>query len=347
MAYYVTNIEKIGSELIITLDDGKIVKYDCKENIMTSYTNRKVKNFPSAISDRPINMDNTGLRWAINEIRNYRNNLMPNTFKKIEMFINDLDLIDTIYSGHIPDECPKGYIKFLRDNNKKIGYDSLALFKASKKLNKNDLTIYSHLIDVYAKCANWYINLIPNDRNKFNKIFNLSAKEFNWNLKDDFFEWCQTCFSSLVIQSLGNRWFDNLDENRNFKYNTKLIKTLLNNKRGEKIIENELKIKAIEKLSNDVYTIKVPETLKDFTIEGQMQHNCVGHYYHDSIALGENLVYFIRLTKNPEKSYITNRYNISSNRTVESRKINNSINNDTNAKELIKQIDEMIAELLK
>lgn len=347
MAYYVTNIEKIGSEIIITLDSGKTVKYDCKENIMTSYTNRKVKNFPSAISDSPMDMSNTGLRWALSEVSGYRNNLMPKSFKKLEMFINDLDLIKTIYSPYIPNECPKGYIKYLRDNNKKIDYDSLALFKASKKLNKNDFVIYSQIINEHKNCAEWYLNSSSNGRNKFNKIFNVSAKEFNWSLRSDFFDWCNVCLEPSTVKVLGERWVDFLDDNRNFKYNSKLIRALLDNKRGEKIIENELKIKAIEKLSNDTYTIKVPETLKDFTDEGQMQNNCVGHYYHNSIAKGENLVYFIRLTKSPEKSYITNRYNISSNKTVETRKVNNTSNNDMNARELIKQIDKMIAELLK
>lgn len=347
MAYYVTNIEKIGSELIITLDNGKTVKYDCKENIMTSYTNRKVKNFPSAISDKPMDMSNTGLRWALYEVRSYRNNSMPKSFKKLEMFINDLDLIELAYSGCIPDECPKGYIKYLRDNNKKISYDSLALFKALKKLNKNDFAVYSKIMNVNRDCAEWYYNASSNDRNKFNKIFNVSAKEFNWNLKFDFMGWCDLCFNSSTIEVLGERWIDFLDDNRSFKYNSRLIKTLLDNKRNEKIIENELKIKAIEKLSNDTYTIKVPETLKDFTDEGQMQNNCVGHYYHNSIAKGENLVYFIRLTKSPEKSYITNRYRTAFKATVESRKINNTNNNDVQAKELIKQIDKMITELLK
>lgn len=348
MAYYVTNIEKIGSEIVITLDNGKTVKYDCKENIMTSYTNRKVKNFPSAISAGPVDMNNTGLRWALCEVSGYRNNLMPKSFKKLEMFINDLDLIDTCLSVYIPNECPKGYIKYLRENNKKISYGSLALFKASKKLNKNDLIVFSHIMNVHKYCADWYLNLSSDDRNKFNKIFNVSAKEFNWNLREDFINWCYTCFeNSETIETLGDRWIDFLDDNRNFKYNANLIKTLLNKKRGEKIIENELKIKAIEKLSNDTYTIKVPETLKDFTDEGQMQNNCVGSYYHESIANGENLIYFIRLTKSPEKSYITNRYRIAFKTTVESRKINNTSNNDIQAKELIKQIDKMIAELLK
>ena len=344
MTYFVTNIEKVGSVIMITLDNGKTVTYDCKENIMTSYTNRKVKNFPSNIDI--LTNAVAGLKWALTILHNYHNNSTPETFKKLELFINNLDLIETPFNDYIPNECPKGYIKYLRDNNKKINCKSLMIYKASKTLNKNDLTIYSHLIEADTLAADWYINLLSDNRNKFNKIFNVSAKEFNWNLQTDFHLWYNTCIYNAK-EKLGDNWMNFLDENRNFKYNTKIIETLLENKRNEKIIKNESKIKAIENLSNDTYIIKVPEKIIDFTEEGKMQNNCVGSYYHESIANGENLIYFIRLTKKPEKSYITNRYRISSEKTIESRKINNTENNDIQAKELIKQIDKMIKELLK
>jgi hypothetical protein len=90
----------------------------------------------------------------------------------------------------------------------------------------------------------------------------------------------------------------------------------------------------------------VPSTMDDFTKEGQMQNNCVGSYYHDSIASGDNLIYFIRKKENPNHSYITNRFNISCQRTVETRKINNRDNDDKKALMLIEEIDKKIKELL-
>jgi hypothetical protein len=87
--------------------------------------------------------------------------------------------------------------------------------------------------------------------------------------------------------------------------------------------------------------------MEDFTNEGNMQNNCVGYFYHDSIARRHNLVYFIRKATNPNHSYITNRYDISYKRTVESRKVNNDNNNDKSALELIKTIDSRIRELLE
>ena len=77
-----------------------------------------------------------------------------------------------------------------------------------------------------------------------------------------------------------------------------------------------------------------------------MQNNCVGYYYHDSMARGRDLIYFIRYTATPNRSYITNRYNVYDEQTVESRIKNNDNNNDSKARELIKRIDEKIRELL-
>jgi hypothetical protein len=138
-----------------------------------------------------------------------------------------------------------------------------------------------------------------------------------------------------------------VDTNRTFDYNIKLIDNAKNAERNKKILEFEETIRDIENLSNDTFTIIVPRTIEDFTNEGNMQNNCVGYFYHDSIARHDNLVYFIRMATNPNHSYITNRYNISHKRTIETRKVNNGDNNDKSALELIKAIDNRIRELLE
>lgn len=90
----------------------------------------------------------------------------------------------------------------------------------------------------------------------------------------------------------------------------------------------------------------VPSSLKDFTDEGRQQNNCVGHYYHKSIAEGLNLIYFIRKTNSPDKSYITNRFNIHYQKTTETKKKNNATNDDQDALRFICRIDEMIRTLI-
>ena len=97
-----------------------------------------------------------------------------------------------------------------------------------------------------------------------------------------------------------------------------------------------------QNFANDKFTIVVPKTMQDFTDEGKMQNNCVGSYYHDSIADHQNLIYFIRKTSNPNKSYITCRYNLHYGKTTEFRTVNNNDVEDENAIELIDKLDKYI-----
>ena len=77
-----------------------------------------------------------------------------------------------------------------------------------------------------------------------------------------------------------------------------------------------------------------------------MQRNCVGYYYHDSIISGENLIYFIRLKTNPEKSLNTCRYNLYSKRTQENRAFCNSPSSEEVTKFIEEIVDKKINEIL-
>ena len=97
----------------------------------------------------------------------------------------------------------------------------------------------------------------------------------------------------------------------------------------------------------DKYIVVVPQSQKEKVAEGKMQNNCVGYYYDDSIIEGRNLIYFIRKTDTPNKSYITCRYNLRDKDTVEYRKVNNDdVNNDEEIA-LVEKISEIITENLK
>jgi hypothetical protein len=187
---------------------------------------------------------------------------------------------------------------------------------------------------------NFMENADNNEITLVTKIFRTTIKGISWELKEDMVDF---------LYEIRNykEWEKVVDTNRNFAYNIKLIENAKNAERNKEILEFEETIRDIENLSNDTFTIIVPRTIEDFTNEGNMQNNCVGYFYHDSIARHDNLVYFIRKTTNPNHSYITNRYNTCSKRTVETRKVNNSNNNDKSALELIKAIDNRIRELLE
>ena len=105
----------------------------------------------------------------------------------------------------------------------------------------------------------------------------------------------------------------------------KNYKLLKDKELQEKIEKNQKRIKELETLVYKDYWFIVPTTLEELVDEGKQQHNCVGSYYNNSISRGEDFIYFIRKKNEPEKSYITCRFNVARNETKEARyKFNDS-----------------------
>lgn len=352
--YLITGISKEGSVISITLESKTTpIKVDCRTRQITSYTGREVKYFPSTVTVRGAGL-NTGQRWAFAVIKEWvKVSYNTREFAQLELFIANLDLIESTYD--LPNECPKGYIKWLRDNEKMISRATLAEFESVGKmeqLTKEDKEVYEKLLEHWraeSPVVQWYITEENKElRKKFNQILKTSAKSFDWCLYNSLDAW-YTSFvrSNLGRAAFGENWVEHLDGNRDFRYNIKTFEYARDKERNDKILANEAKIKPIEQLSNEQFIIIVPSDIEQFTQEGQMQNNCVGSYYHDNMARGRDLIYFIRQRATPNRSYITNRFNVYDGSTVESRKKNNDCNDDRNARELIKRIDEMIKELLQ
>jgi hypothetical protein len=351
--YLISGIAKEGSVISITLD-GKTtpIKVDCRTGQITSYTGREVKYFPATATTRGAEL-NTGEKWAVAVIRDWvKVTYNTSAFAQLELFIANLDLIETTYD--LPDECPKGYIKWLRDNEKTISRQTLHEFESIGKmeqLTKEDREVYDKMSEHWraeSPIMRWYVSEENKElRKKFNQILKTSAKGFDWCLYNSLDAWYSSFIrNNLGVNAFGENWVEHLDGNRDFRYNIKTFEYARDKERNDKILANEAKIKAIEQLSNEEFVIIVPSDIEQFTQEGQMQNNCVGSYYHDSMARGRDLIYFIRHTATPNRSYITNRYNIWDRQTVESRTKNNDCNNDSKARELIRRIDEKIRELL-
>lgn len=333
----IVNITKEGSFIIIALDDKpNPARYDCKEHRMYSYTGRAVKTFPSAIAKNSGTSMQDRIIFAICDA------LKGDTrrLRKIEMFFTVLDRV----FGDVPDECPKGYIQWCIDNDKKINTNTLRTFKQEKAIASWTEPQRKMLTDIRDNSGydvtDYILAMNDNQRQTFTKIYHTSLKTFCWNVARSMDRLCR------MIRIFGNNWENFVDTNRNFEQNYTVLEEARDKERNDRLIANQQKIKAIESMSNEQFTIIVPVTLEAFTDEGKQQNNCVGHYYHDSIADGKNLIYFIRKTANPARSYITNRYNVGYGYTCETRKVNNSSNDDSKARALIKEIDKKIKELL-
>ena len=348
--HFITGITKEGSVILFSLNDRpNPIKYNCNTGELTSFTGRVIKHFPHSCS---IGNVNEGQRWAINVTIERIETGSTYEFERMEKYIVVLDLINN--PGRVPNECPQGYIKWVRDNNSEISIDTLAEFQNIQKINKltkEDKDVYEKLRTAFSNTDRvivWWLNEENAVlRQKFRQIFKATIKSLTWNMYLDLCDW-QRFF---IVQKngfyvWGDNWIEYLDGNRDFRYNLKTCEEQKNKVRNEKILANEEKIRSITEIQHDNFIIIVPSSMDDFTKEGQMQNNCVGSYYHDSIARGDNLIYFIRRKETPNRSYITNRFSISCQKTVETRKINNRDNDDKKALMLIEKIDKKITELL-
>lgn len=63
--------------------------------------------------------------------------------------------------------------------------------------------------------------------------------------------------------------------------------------------------------SNEKYTILLPQTKKEFTMEGAALNHCVGRMGYDvKMAEGKILIAFVRMVENPKEHYVTVEYDL-------------------------------------
>lgn len=356
---FMTGVNKTGTMVTIPVRYRNFpITFDMTTGQYTSYTGRTVKRFPcSAVeADGLSHIDKLLISATRGGVE---------ALSRLELFLGQPDLLETVQSiGDLPNECPKDFIKWIREKQKPLNDDSLNEFKLYQTLRqqgKEDLEIYKFLtttegspVDrIFVEGKNlidWYLTTDPTTRKIFNKILKVSQKGFSWNFTRNMSEWLNCFITPVYSNPVLGVSIDNpiqyANTNRSFAWNNKMISEIAESQTEESIIAKEDIIRPIEALSNERFTVVVPSTLKDFADEGRQQNNCVGYYYHKSIVEGLNLIYFIRKTNAPDKSYITNRFNIRCQRTTETRMKNNAKNDDQGAHRLIRRIDEMIRELI-
>ena len=212
------------------------------------------------------------------------------------------------------------------------------------KLPKEIIEIYSFAQE-HMTCyeRDFFMTISTEKKTLICRVFKTAMKLFSWNFASDFSYFLDRLRS---FDRKSQEWEKYIDTNRGFDYNIEQIENAINKERNDKILIWEDKFRAIESLSNEKYVIIVPSSMEDFTNEGKQQNNCVGHFYHDSIADHKNFVYFVRKANNPEHSYMTCRFNFEdyNMRTSEYRYVNNR---QAERIELLNQIDEMIKQILR
>lgn len=331
-------ITKEGSFILIGVGKENPVKFNCVSHEITSYTGRTVQHFPRLITQ--LIADDTESQF-INLLKEVMRGYTYR-FSKIEPFITVIDKLDWSW---IPDECPKGFIKWCEEENKRISGSALAQFKAEKAMKdlpKEIIETYDFFKDkISCSERQFFMDLSAEKKALICKVFKTSMKSFSWSFRYDFQDFLDK------LRGYENRnyeWEKYIDTNRGFAYNLGQIDSVIHKERNDKILAWEDKFRAIETLSNEEYVIIVPKTMQDFTNEGKQQNNCVGYYYHDSIAAHKNFVYFVRKANNPKHSFMTCRFNFEKYNmcTCEYRYVNN---NSAKRIDLLNEIDKMIIQI--
>ena len=344
----ISSMTKEGSFLLISIcGRANPVKIDCRDFSITSFTGRAVKHIPTAVME-DLNYQCWGIRQVIGMIleikkENSWSQKAREDFRKIEPFLTVIELVD-----NIPEECPTGYIKFVKDNDYRICRSSLSLFKAEKKfknLSKEDKETIDLIISRFATQNNvisFLRQLTHDDLKTFLKVFRLSMKNFNWNFELTFGQFIESV--KQLRGEIREHWTDYLDINRTLEYNTKIFRVLRHKEKEPYMIATQDRIRHITAIESEHFKVIVPTCLEDYADEGEQQNNCVGYFYHDQIARGEYAIYFIRRKDKPEKSNTTCRYDLLRNGgTIECKIKNNEKVTDREVLALIKEIDRALA----
>lgn len=291
-------ITKNGSFIEFEIGKANPVKFDCRDFTIISYTGRTVKNFPSDVRQGI----QTDIERKLYDAMRAAINGSTYVFYMLEKFIT---VLDKVAPWDIPSECPKGFLAWCDKEGKAVSNTNLQLFNSEQAMRN----MPKEVMEVYEFCKP-HINLLNaftewtlDKKIAFCKIFKTSMKTFSWSFQRDVQN-----FIRFVNNLYRCEWEKMVDTNRNFDYNKEQIDATVNKERNEKILAWEDKFREIEQLSNEEYVIIVPKTMQDFTNEGKQQNNCVGHFYHESIARHDNFIYFIRKRNNPTHSWMTCRY---------------------------------------
>lgn len=237
-------------------------------------------------------------------------------------------------------KMPQGMLKYFNDTNIDISEKEIIKYMSILKYGvagANFIKNYGieeyEVIEEYIGMKNLQKSLIANVKNLY--VARISSEI------DSLFHILKRADENTLTQIR-----DMFDTNRDLGYNNKIIEKFVDSTKNVKIEENLRRLNFINNLEMGDFIIVVPQTMEDKAKEGQMQNNCVGYYYDDSIKKGNDFIYFIRKKENPNKSYITCRYNVRCDNTVEYRLKNNNPVKNKRDLDMIYAISNIIREKL-
>lgn len=384
---HIVSIEKQGVMLTINTEEypEKPFKFDISNHYFYSYTGNHVQNITPCFKHHTIDRNNNDLyefyRFIVNAIicsksrDGYYYRQAEKSLKIIDMYFTSTDLLDMNNLIDTPTELPKGYLNWLRENEKKVNSTTLKEFKTAQLLTKAPKIIREVVEFCKPNSENITVQTIINilmdyesrgvDKiTMFCKLFKNSTKKFSWNFLDDVYKFICFTFKGCnefvrdfngytgYLYTIPN-WDKYIDDEQDFKLNLRRLKELALVEANKTIKERQERFSAIEEMDFGEYVVKIPYTKEELVLEGNQQHNCVGGY-DTYIKSGRDFIYFIRKKDKPDESYVTCQFAIKDYYNNEERSkstvqalfhYNQYIPKDNSVWDCIKAVDEKAREL--
>lgn len=344
--YYYQYEEKIALTITGYKKNKNILYFENKENIIFYYDFATQKtNIPDSKESHLTFIDSTIeyiYKWTV-ENGNFNYSIKEWIFSYPDLWEKN-NVTNTL---RIQFDCPAGYINFLKTNHLYISQKSYEFFKICLFFPDNKQILAKNWMNV--------INRIDSIKKDYlfahSVLFSLIQKMVIIDAKNFEVTFClldkiKSIINYCIALKAEENDFNILNPNRGLNYNENSLIEAYKSRADEILATSLQKINGINHYQIADYEIIVPQSIEDLNSESKQQNNCVNYYYNSSIRDGRNYIYFLRKKVNPNKSYMTCRFNVKGKATIEYFYKNNRTVNNKEEIEILKQIDEKIKQIL-
>ncbi len=349
MVNVVTNIEKKGPVIICHTDDpkGRTYKLDFSKKAIYGISNKEM-NSTSSILEKVPSFLSTKDNIFYCALCAFRYNINPSRWPIVESLLSYPDLIQDFFEFDMMDyiavycnnKLPKNYVPWCRENQRCFSLCSLKDFIREQQTKQWPQQLRDFIEKFYIGTNFDFVNETHCNKELCISLMHIVKNSIKRYEVAGLIGNIQKIIATLMEKP---QLLPYLDDTKSAKLLVQILKNHLEKERNDKMLANEAKISALDGMMIEDLLIKIPSTIDDFTDEGNQQHNCVGYFYHNRIAKGTDLIYFLRKADAPKVSWVTCRFSTLFKETVEHRL---RFNEPFAANSLFEKIDGMINNLL-
>lgn len=338
------NIEK---EIIVNGKTGEIIDYETMRTTVfeDSVKAREEKRFMNFLSDAYEKANKTGKSETYTDMelsifqditrQEEKSDFFSKMRKKDRLYSLLLSNPNLYISWDYDGDIPEGFVDFCLKNFLMLNDSNYKIFQSSKKIK-------DYPEDVRILVAE-YIEEISGSKLSKEHIVKILRAYKNSALKygSYAFDGQSALRYTLIYVGQFPELIKLINNQSSFALVAKAVdenyKLLKDKEQQELIQKNQKRIKELENLVYENYCFIVPTTPKELINEGEQQHNCVGSCYNNFMSNGIGFIYFIRKKNEPEKSYITCRFDVYAKETVEARyKFNDKVSKEEDRRAILK-----------